>query len=70
MKPVHGYNIGAHDPVAVSHLKFADDTLLLEAKSWANVRARRAVLVLFETMSSLNVNFNKSMLVGVNIPDS
>ncbi|CAJ2678808.1 unnamed protein product [Trifolium pratense] len=39
-------------------------------KSWANVRALRAVLVLFETMSGLKVNFNKSMLVGVNIPDS
>ncbi|GAU28189.1 hypothetical protein TSUD_313480 [Trifolium subterraneum] len=39
-------------------------------KSWANVRALRAVLVLFETMSGLKVNFDKSMLVGVNIPDS
>jgi mannosylglycoprotein endo-beta-mannosidase len=26
--------------------------------------------VLFETMSGLKVNFNKSMLVGINIPDS
>ncbi|GAU23660.1 hypothetical protein TSUD_304350 [Trifolium subterraneum] len=38
--------------------------------AWANVRALRAVLVLFETMSGLKVNFDKSMLVGVNIPDS
>ncbi|MCI51038.1 putative RNA-directed DNA polymerase, partial [Trifolium medium] len=30
----------------------------------------RAVLVLFETLSGLKVNFHKSMLVGVNIPDS
>lgn len=28
------------------------------------------VLVLFEVMSNLKVNFNKSMLVGVNIVDS
>jgi hypothetical protein len=54
----------------VSHLQFADDTLLLGAKNWANVRALRAVLVLFETMSGLKVNFNESMLVGINIPDS
>jgi hypothetical protein len=54
----------------VSHLQFADDTLLLGIKSWANVRALRAVLVLFETLSGLKVNFNKSMLVGVNIPES
>ncbi|PNY01091.1 cysteine-rich receptor-like protein kinase, partial [Trifolium pratense] len=64
------YNIEENDPVSVSHLQFADDTLLLGVKSWANVRALRAVLVLFETMSGLKVNFNKSMLVGVNIPDS
>ncbi|GAU40791.1 hypothetical protein TSUD_348880 [Trifolium subterraneum] len=40
---------------------FADDTLLLGVKSWANVRALRVVLVLFEAMSGLKVNFNKSM---------
>ncbi|GAU49412.1 hypothetical protein TSUD_374310 [Trifolium subterraneum] len=39
-------------------------------KSWANVRALRAALVLFETMSGLKVNFSKSMLVGVNISDT
>ncbi|GAU47037.1 hypothetical protein TSUD_239950 [Trifolium subterraneum] len=66
----NGYNVGVATPVLVSHLQFADDTLLMGTKSWANVRALRAVLVLFETMSGLKVNFNKSMLVGVNIPDS
>ncbi|PNX58581.1 ribonuclease H, partial [Trifolium pratense] len=65
-----GYSVGDITPVSVSHLQFADDTLLLGSKSWANVRALRAVLVLFESMSGLRVNFNKSMLVGVNIPDS
>ncbi|XP_045797669.1 uncharacterized protein LOC123891830 [Trifolium pratense] len=65
-----GYSIGEQGMVSVSHLQFADDTLLLGVKSWANVRALRAVLVLFETMSGLKVNFSKSMLVGVNISDS
>ncbi|CAJ2670936.1 unnamed protein product [Trifolium pratense] len=65
-----GYNVGDITLVSVSHLQFADDTLLLGSKSWANVRALRAGLVLFESMSGLRVNFNKSMLVGVNIPDS
>jgi hypothetical protein len=58
------------DPVSMSHLQFADDTLFLGTKSWANIRALRAVLVLFEMMSNLKVNFNKSMLVGVNISTS
>ncbi|CAJ2669290.1 unnamed protein product [Trifolium pratense] len=65
-----GYSVGELAQVSVSHLQFADDTLLMGTKSWANVRALRAVLVLFESMSGLRVNFHKSMLVGVNIPDS
>jgi len=47
-----------------------DDRLLIEVKSWANVRALREVLVIFEAMLGLKVNFNKSMLVGVNISAS
>ncbi|GAU46944.1 hypothetical protein TSUD_180480 [Trifolium subterraneum] len=65
-----GYSFGVQNQNSVSHLQFADDTLLLGTKSWANVRALRAALVLFETMSGLKVNFNKSMLVGVDIVDS
>ncbi|GAU47276.1 hypothetical protein TSUD_94650 [Trifolium subterraneum] len=65
-----GYSVGMQNSVSVSHLQFADDTLLLGTKSWANVRAMRETLVLFETMSSLKVNFSKSMLVGVNISDT
>ena len=56
--------------MSVSHLQFADDTLLLGEKSWANVRALRVVLVLFERVSGLKVNFHKSMLSGINIGDS
>ncbi|GAU17907.1 hypothetical protein TSUD_330330, partial [Trifolium subterraneum] len=62
-----GYTIGSANSIVVSHLQFADDTLLLGAKSWANVRALRGVLSLFEKVSGLKVNFHKSMLVGVNI---
>ena len=65
-----GYSIGDVNPVGVSHLQFADDTLLLGTKSWANVCALRAGLVIFEAMSGLKVNFLKSMLVGVNIASS
>ncbi|PNX54493.1 cysteine-rich receptor-like protein kinase, partial [Trifolium pratense] len=65
-----GYSVGAQNQVYVSHIQFADDTSLIRVKSWANVRALQAVLVLCESMSGLKVNFHKSMLVGVNIPDS
>ncbi|GAU24432.1 hypothetical protein TSUD_364160 [Trifolium subterraneum] len=65
-----GYSVGESDPISVLHLQFADDTLLVGFRCWANVCALTVVLVMFETMSGLKVNFNKSMLVGVNIPGS
>jgi hypothetical protein len=65
-----GYRVGGANSVVLSHLQFADDTLLIGEKSWANVRAIRAGLLLFEAMSGLKVNFHKSSLVGVNISDS
>ena len=65
-----GYSVGAHDSTLVSRVQFADDTLLVGVKSWANVRALRVVLLLFEAMSGQKMNFHKSMLVGVNVSDS
>ena len=44
--------------------------MLVGVKSWANVRALKAVLLLFESISSLKVNFNKSMIFGLNVNDS
>ncbi|RHN73277.1 putative reverse transcriptase domain-containing protein [Medicago truncatula] len=67
---LNGYSIRDVNPVVVSHLQFVDDTLLGGTKSWANVCAMRAVLVIFEAMSGLKVNFHKSSLVGVNIAPS
>jgi len=39
-------------------------------KIWANVRSLKAVLLLFKAIFGLKVNFNKSMLVGVNVATS
>jgi hypothetical protein len=66
----HGYGVGRMSEVRLTHLQFADDTLILGEKSWLNVRTMRAVLLLFEEISGLKVNFNKSMLTGVNISES
>jgi len=65
-----GYRVGREGEVRITHLEFADDTLILGEKSWLNVRSMRAVLLLFENISSLKVNFHKSMLTGVNVNDS
>lgn len=40
-----GYRVGLHSPTVISHLQFADDSLLFRVKSWANVRAMCDVLL-------------------------
>ena len=65
-----GYPDGQDGEMNVTHLQFADDALIIGEKSWMNVCSMRAVLLLFEEVSGLKVNFHKSMLTGVNISDS
>ena len=65
-----GYGVGRLGEVRLTHLQFADDTLIIGEKSWLNVRTMRAMLLLLEEISGLKVNFNKSMLTGVNISES
>jgi len=65
-----GYGVGNVGEVQLTHLQFLDDTLIIGEKSWLNVRSIRAVLLLFEEISGLKVNFHKSMLTGVNIADT
>jgi len=54
-----GYRVSAPDTVLVSRLQFADDTLLVGEKIC------ETILILFEVILELKVNFHKSMLVGV-----
>jgi len=65
-----GYKVGRDHALNIFHLQFAYDTLIVGNKSWVNVRAMHAVLHLFEAMSGLKVNFQKSELVGVNVSRS
>ena len=65
-----GYKVGVSDLVSITHLQFVDDTLLVRVRSWANTKALKALLLLFEASSGLKVNFHKSTLFGINIHDS
>lgn len=61
-----GYKFGSSE-YQVSHLQFADDTLVVCKKSKKNIWAIKATLQLFEVISGLKVNFHKSQLIGVNV---
>ncbi|MCH83014.1 LINE-1 reverse transcriptase like [Trifolium medium] len=65
-----GYGVGRDESLSVSHLQFADDTLIIGRKSWTNIFAMKAILQLFELISGLKVNFHKSVLLGINVNDS
>ncbi|MCH80954.1 LINE-1 reverse transcriptase like, partial [Trifolium medium] len=55
--------------VPVSILQYADDTLCIGKASVDNLWTLKAVLRGFEMASGLKVNFWKSCLVGINVPD-
>ncbi|PNX92269.1 cysteine-rich receptor-like protein kinase [Trifolium pratense] len=61
-----GYKFDGGDE-CFSHLQYADDTLIIGRKGWGNIRIIKAILLLFELMSGLKVNFHKSLLIGINI---
>jgi len=64
------YNVGVSLPFQISHLQFANDTLIMgEKKSWRNIKSLKENLILFKIVFGLKVNFRKSLLVGVNMAD-
>lgn len=53
--------------IEISHLQYADDTLLIGVASESEIRAMKAIMRCFELISGLKVNFSKSNLIGVNV---
>ncbi|GKV35410.1 hypothetical protein SLEP1_g43679 [Rubroshorea leprosula] len=49
----------------VSHLQFADDTILFGSATKQNVWAMKGIMRSFELVSGLKVNFKKSQLMGI-----
>jgi hypothetical protein len=52
--------------IEISHLQFANDTLIMGESSWSNIWAVKAIFNFFELMSALKVNYHKSVLVSFN----
>jgi hypothetical protein len=69
---ITGFSVGASesDRVSVSHLLFADDTLVFCGVDLNQVRNIGALLVCFEAVSGLKVNLAKSALVPIGNMDN
>lgn len=55
------------EKIKVSHLQYADDTIFISPTKLGNVWAIRNILRNFAMLSGLQVNFNKSSIMGVNV---
>jgi hypothetical protein len=63
-----GFAVGS-EGLEISHLQYADDTLCIGEASMENLWTLKAILRGFELTSGLKVNFGKSCLIGVNVPN-
>ncbi|GKU94304.1 hypothetical protein SLEP1_g7819 [Rubroshorea leprosula] len=63
-----GIEIG-HNGMNVSHLQFADDTIVFGRASEENIWAVKSIIRIFEMVSGLKINFGKSLLMGINVSD-
>jgi hypothetical protein len=64
---ISGFSVGSRDQtrVVVSHLLFADDTLVFCGADESQIRNIGALLVCFEAVSGLKINLPKSALIPV-----
>ncbi|GKV32614.1 hypothetical protein SLEP1_g41208 [Rubroshorea leprosula] len=53
----------------ISHLQYADDTLLFGTATEENVWAMKSILRTFELVLGLKINFNKSQLIGIGVKE-
>ena len=53
----------------ISHLQFADDTLIFFEANEVQVKNVKAFLLCFEVVSSWKINFFKSQLIGIRVED-
>lgn len=49
---------------AITHLQFADDTILFSSTRWEEVVVLKRILRYFELCSGLKINLSKSLMVG------
>ncbi|WKA03651.1 hypothetical protein VitviT2T_021750 [Vitis vinifera] len=63
---LEGFRVG-RNRCRVSHLQFADDTILFASSSEEELQTLKSLLLLFGQVSGLKVNLDKSNLFGINL---
>lgn len=63
-----GFKAAAKAPI-ISHLQFADDMLIFCGAEEDQVRSIKAMLLCFEAVSGLTINFYKSELIGMRVEE-
>ncbi|XP_057808906.1 uncharacterized protein LOC131023384 [Salvia miltiorrhiza] len=54
--------------LSVSHLQYADDTVFVASGKSENAWVLKSILKIFEALSGLKVNFDKSNIFGIGVP--
>ncbi|RVW59655.1 putative ribonuclease H protein [Vitis vinifera] len=63
---LEGFRVG-RNRCRVSHLQFADDTILFASSSEEELQTLKSLLLVFGQVSGLKVNLDKSNLFGINL---
>ncbi|EOY13274.1 Uncharacterized protein TCM_031793 [Theobroma cacao] len=63
---LQGVPIGNND-LLISHLQFADDTMVFCRPKVENLSIAKRVLRCFQLISGLKINFNKSRVIGIGV---
>ncbi|GKU90763.1 hypothetical protein SLEP1_g4714 [Rubroshorea leprosula] len=65
---LEGIKVGKGE-LSISHLQFADDTLIMGEAKEENIWAVKCIMRSFELVSGLKINYAKSQLMGVNVEE-
>ncbi|WMV14069.1 hypothetical protein MTR67_007454 [Solanum verrucosum] len=65
---IRGFNANMNNRqgLAISHLQYADDTLIFCDADSSQLKYLRVILILFEAISGLHINWGKSLIFPVN----
>ena len=66
---ISGFRVAKTAP-SISHLQFADDTLIFCEAKEDQIKNVKAILYCFEAVLGLKINFFKSELIGIRVEES